>query len=166
LADRCDVSYAELARSHVFAPLGMTGTRADYTADFRLNRGHSIGGHPCNPWHLGSLEGAGIVRSSVSDMLRFVTAQLLSAKEPNPATLAGVLVSTHTPRADADGGEIGLAWLTTPRGNVWHNGGTGGYRSFMGFAPERDTAVVVLANLASDKVDTLGWHLLDARNEL
>jgi hypothetical protein len=32
---------------------------------------------------------------------------------------------------------MGLAWhrLTTPAGNtlVWHNGGTGGYRTFAGY---------------------------------
>jgi D-alanyl-D-alanine-carboxypeptidase/D-alanyl-D-alanine-endopeptidase len=29
---------------------------------------------------------------------------------------------------------------------LWHNGGTGGFASFAGFAPERRAAVVVLAN--------------------
>jgi CubicO group peptidase (beta-lactamase class C family) len=168
LADRRDTSYAQLAREHVFAPLGMTRTRADYADDFRLIRGHSIRGSPCNPWHLGSLEGAGVVRSSVRDMLRFVEMNLLASTTPaNASPLAKILAVTHTPRLDAAGdNRIGLAWLTTPRGNVWHNGGTGGYRSFMGFSPERGEAVVVLANLATGAVDTLGWHLLDARNSL
>lgn len=29
----------------------------------------------------------------------------------------------------------------------WHNGGTGGYNSYVGFSPERQAAAVVLANL-------------------
>jgi len=38
---------------------------------------------------------------------------------------------------------------------VWHNGGTGGYRSFVGFTPETQAAVVVLANSAKS-VDSVG----------
>lgn len=42
---------------------------------------------------------------------------------------------------------------------MWHNGGTGGYRSFGGFvAGER--AVVVLTNSAQG-VDDIGFHLLE-----
>jgi D-alanyl-D-alanine-carboxypeptidase/D-alanyl-D-alanine-endopeptidase len=29
---------------------------------------------------------------------------------------------------------------------VWHNGGTGGFGSFLGFDPERERGVVVLTN--------------------
>jgi len=66
------------------------------------------------------------------------------------------------PRGDAfRGHRVGIAWLTGPRGNVWHNGGTGGYRSFMGFSPLRREAVVVLANAALAAVDAIGAHLLD-----
>jgi hypothetical protein len=43
---------------------------------------------------------------------------------------------------------------------VWHNGGTWGFRSFVGFTPDRDRAVVVLANTARS-VDRIGWRLLD-----
>jgi CubicO group peptidase (beta-lactamase class C family) len=33
-------------------------------------------------------------------------------------------------------------------GIVWHNGGTSNFSSYMGFDPERQIAVVILANLA------------------
>jgi CubicO group peptidase (beta-lactamase class C family) len=42
---------------------------------------------------------------------------------------------------------------------VWHNGATGGYRSFVGFIPEREVAVVVLANSAKP-VDAVGVNIL------
>jgi CubicO group peptidase (beta-lactamase class C family) len=42
---------------------------------------------------------------------------------------------------------------------IWHNGGTGGYRSFVGFIPEQDVAVVVLANSAKS-VDSVGVNIL------
>jgi len=54
--------------------------------------------------------------------------------------------------------------MTTARGIVWHNGGTGGYHSFVGFDPDRRRGVVILCNTASD-VDDLGFAVLnpDAR---
>jgi CubicO group peptidase (beta-lactamase class C family) len=46
---------------------------------------------------------------------------------------------------------------------LWHNGGTGGYRSFVGFTPETDAAVVVLANSAKS-VDAVGVEILKLLN--
>ena len=63
---------------------------------------------------------------------------------------------------------IGLAWFTTPvTGDqvVWHDGGTGGYRSFAGFLRNKKLGVVVLANSDFD-VDDLGFHLLDPSQPL
>ena len=44
---------------------------------------------------------------------------------------------------------IGLGWIRTriPAGDLWwHNGGTGGFRSFAGFCPQRQRGAVVLVN--------------------
>ena len=43
---------------------------------------------------------------------------------------------------------------------MWHNGGTGGYRSYLGFDPARRIGVVVLSNVDAS-VDDIGIHLLD-----
>lgn len=157
LADRADMSYAELVRERVLAPLSMGSSRADYSEDYRLIQGHTASGVPAPPWHTGALQGAGAIRSTLNDMLRFAAVQLSNVGEP----LAAEAQLTQEPRSDAFGGHrIGLAWLTDPHGNVWHNGGTGGSRSFMGFSRVRRTAVVVLANAAIEAVDTLGRDLL------
>src|SRR5262249_40245180 len=50
-------------------------------------------------------------------------------------------------------------------GVVWHNGGTGGYRSFIGFDPDTHRGAVVLANGASD-VDDIGLYLIGTSEEL
>jgi len=74
---------------------------------------------------------------------------------------------THASRRPGPGPTVtmGLAWhrLTTPAGNtlVWHNGGTGGYRTFAGYDERSGLGVVVLANSAVS-VDDIGMHLLDA----
>lgn len=46
---------------------------------------------------------------------------------------------------------------------LFHNGGTGGFRSFVGFVPATHTAVVVLSNSAHS-VDALGFRILERIN--
>lgn len=46
----------------------------------------------------------------------------------------------------------GLGWIrsTSSAGEiVWHNGGTGGYSSFLGFNVQKGVGLVVLANVAA-----------------
>ena len=78
---------------------------------------------------------------------------------PTPAQPA-VLV------ARADGGEgrkVGLSWVLDGRHDddiVWHNGGTGGFRSFAGWSRRSGLGVVILTSTEEDVTD-LGLHLLD-----
>ena len=44
---------------------------------------------------------------------------------------------------------------------IWHNGGTGGFRSWIGFIPAKHAAVVVLSNTARS-VDGRAFDLLQA----
>jgi len=48
---------------------------------------------------------------------------------------------------------------------VWHNGGTGGYHSFIGFDKSKRLGVVVLSNSNND-IDDIGLHLLESKYEL
>ena len=64
--------------------------------------------------------------------------------------------------------KVGLGWhiLSRPVGHiVWHNGGTGGYRTFAGFDVARRLGVVVLSNIDAS-VDDIGYHLLDQTSAL
>ena len=63
---------------------------------------------------------------------------------------------------------IGLGWhIFSKYGTeiVWHNGGTGGYHSFIGFDRNRRLGVVVLSNSNND-IDDIGLHLLESKYEL
>jgi hypothetical protein len=76
----------------------------------------------------------------------------------------------QTPRHDAGSPtmKIGLAWHIATKYDtelVWHNGGTGGYHSFVGFDKKGKRCVVVLANSAN-AIDDIGFHLLEAKYEL
>jgi CubicO group peptidase (beta-lactamase class C family) len=75
--------------------------------------------------------------------------------------LIKALRETHRERADAGTMQIGLGWHIKDHKYVWHNGGTGGFRSFAGFDPEKKRAIVILTNSVNG-ADDLGFHWLDA----
>jgi len=55
--------------------------------------------------------------------------------------------------------------VQTKDGNsiIWHNGGTGGYRTYMGYDPKARVGVVVLSNISTaGGPDDIGRHLLNA----
>jgi D-alanyl-D-alanine-carboxypeptidase/D-alanyl-D-alanine-endopeptidase len=112
-------------------------------------------------WHLGALAGAGALWSTAEDQLRFLRAHL----HPDETPIAPALRLVQQPRFSASKRlRIGLGWHLSPlvphdRMAGWHNGGTGGFRSFVAFVPESDVGVVVLANSVRS-VDGLGSRLL------
>jgi D-alanyl-D-alanine-carboxypeptidase/D-alanyl-D-alanine-endopeptidase len=66
--------------------------------------------------------------------------------------------------------EIALGWhvlKTHGREIVWHNGGTAGYRTFIGFDRAARSGVVVLSNAGTAAgPDDIGRHLLDPESPL
>jgi CubicO group peptidase (beta-lactamase class C family) len=95
-------------------------------------------------------------------MLLYIRANADSTSQP----LGSVLAATHRQQRPGPTHTIsvGLSWhrLVTRSGRtlVWHNGGTGGYRTFVGFDEASGLGVVVFANTAVS-VDDIGMHLLD-----
>lgn len=165
LARRAGVDYEALVRSRICDPLGMHDTRITLTPEMRerLAVGHNQALDSVTNWDLPTLAGAGALRSTANDMLTFLAANLGYTKTPLAPAMAGMLkVRRPTGQADL---EIALGWhVFTMNGKdiIWHNGGTGGYRAFMGFDPEVRIAVVALSNTCTAVgVDDIGRHLLD-----
>ena len=168
LARRAGTDYAHLVRSRICIPLGMNSTRATLTPDMkaRLAVGHSGALEPVANWDFGpAMAGAGALRSSANDLLAILAASLGYTKTPLAPAMAAML-NVRRPTGVQDL-EIALGWhVFTAHAKliVWHNGGTGGYRSFIGFDPERRVGVVVLSNAETPEgVDDIGRHLLDAQ---
>ncbi len=164
LALKAGTSYEQLVTRRVLIPLQMKETAITLTPALRarLALGHGGDGSVVPNWDLPTLAGAGALRSTASDLLTFLVANLDSTATP----LSRTLQQTHGERHATDNPnlKIGLAWhiSSRPVGKiVWHNGGTGGYRSFMGFDPVRRIGVVVLCNNGNESVDDIGFHLLD-----
>lgn len=157
-------SYEELERERVWQPLGMTHTAITFTPWMtqHLALGHDAAGNVVSNWDLPTLAGAGAIRSTTNDMLKFLDANL----HPEHGPLERAMAFAHQERAAAGGNMgIGLNWLSLHAGAdtiVWHNGGTGGYRTFIGFIPARKVGVVVMTNSGNAAgADDIGFHLLD-----
>ena len=163
LATAAGLPYERLVRERVCLPLGMPDTLVSPSEEqaARLAVGHSRRGGPVPRFEIPGLAGAGALRSTATDMLRFLAANLDPASTP----LAAQLERIQRPRHPMGRGmQVGLGWLIVrspePAGPLlWHNGGTSGFRSFVGVARDRGIAVVVLSNSARS-VDRLGLRLV------
>jgi serine-type D-Ala-D-Ala carboxypeptidase/endopeptidase len=214
-------SYEELVRVRICSPLAMwdTGITIAPAQEARLAPGHAQGQVVPN-WEFDVLAGAGALRSTPDDMLRFLRANLGQGPEqlaeaihlahrqqrgsrflltPGYYLLRMALalsVAVATAHAllpgihwllrilvvavawcllelslgswiDARWGPIALGWhmeqVTGANEPVlWHNGGTGGYRSYLAFSREKQAGVLVLANSSEPDPDLLGKEILAA----
>ena len=166
LSLRAGMDYETLVKSRVLEPLEMKSTGITLSPEMkaRLAFGHGPNLDIVPNWDIAVLAGAGGLRSSANDMLTFLAANLGYVKTPLASAMAAE-VSIRRP-AGAPDMKIAYNWfIQTKDGNsiFWHNGGTGGYRTYMGFDPKSRTGVVVLSNLSSPAgPDDIGRHLLDA----
>jgi len=165
LSRKAGMSYEELLRKRILGPLGMTSTTITLTeADRkRLATGYNMALRPVKNWDLNALEGAGAIRSTANDMLKFIAANIGLSETPLAKAMRRMRsVRRETGQPDLD---IMMAWHVWKKYGteiVWHNGGTAGYRTFAGFDPAKKTGVVVLCNTFFD-IDDLGLHLLETQ---
>jgi D-alanyl-D-alanine-carboxypeptidase/D-alanyl-D-alanine-endopeptidase len=155
--------YARLIAERITGPLGMPDTAVDLQPDQEDRKavGHSRRGRAVPDWHLGAMPGAGALYSTVPDLLTFLRAHL----EPDGTALSGALRLVQQPRVGRNRWlQVGLGWFLSPvrsSGHTahWHNGGPGGFASYVALLPAAEAGVVVLADTARS-VDRLGVRLL------
>jgi CubicO group peptidase (beta-lactamase class C family) len=162
LALRAGTEYETALRERVLDPLGLLDTRVTLSPAMRarLALGHTSSGRFTKNWDLGVLVGAGGLKSTADDLLTFAAAHFDSAGALFPDFAMTLRPRRAVGSTGAD--SIALNWLVMRSGGqvtAWHNGGTGGYRSFLGLDPLRRRAVVVLTS-TSRSVDDLGMMLI------
>jgi serine-type D-Ala-D-Ala carboxypeptidase/endopeptidase len=111
------------------------------------------------------IRGLGELRSTSSDMARYIMAYLQHVPFSHPSALSAAYEPLYERREDT---HLGHAWfINTAHSDtiVHHGGGTGGFRSFAAFSPVSKKGVVVLTN-SNDDVQDIGLHLLNAEYEL
>lgn len=157
LARSADLDYETLVVERICDPLGMNDTRVVFSDAMRarLAPPYSAYGKPAANWDIPTFAGAGGLRSTANDMLKFVEANLAIEDTPVHAAMR----DSRSERFRSDPGTaLGLGWhLKTVEGLdeplVWHNGQTGGYHSFLGIVPGKGVGAVFLTNTAGYSID-------------
>jgi CubicO group peptidase (beta-lactamase class C family) len=170
LSLRAGNGYEALIHDRITGPLGMKDSVITLSPALtaRLAAGHDEKLKTVPGWNLPTLAGAGALRSTANDMLTFLAANLGYTKTPLAPAMAAML-DVRKPTGNP-GMEVALGWhifTRDPDMVVWHNGGTGGFRSFVGYRPKTRVGVVVLSNAETNQgVDDIGVHLLNEASPL
>lgn len=167
IARRAGVDFETLLRDRVFAPLDMDRTYiARPPEGVKVAVGHTPDGKPTSPWDFPvDFAGVGGVRATLDDMVRYVRGQFGGAPAPLDADFARTHVSIETPSKAPTAMQWMRATLNS-REFLAHEGGTGGFSSFVAFDPEKKFGVVILSDTAlhgMGGLGSLGLHLLDPR---
>jgi serine-type D-Ala-D-Ala carboxypeptidase/endopeptidase len=165
LGRHTDRPYGQLVAERLTGSLAMPDTAVDLRPDqaARKAAGHSRRGREVPDWHLGAMAGAGALYSTVPDLLTLLRAHL----RPDGTALPDALRLVQQPQVRRNRWlQVGLGWFLSPLRSsghtaLWHNGGTGGFASYVALLPTAQAGVVVLADTARS-VDRLGGRLLSS----
>jgi CubicO group peptidase (beta-lactamase class C family) len=174
LATHNGTDYETLLKREICQPLGMDRTVITNTPwhdehlapGYRgtLQAGPAAVAMESSPWQLPNhLAGAGGIRSTGNDMLKYLKANM--GRLPSPLD-AAIRRSHQELYQEYPGRAMGMNWIrstgfSTAQTILWHNGGTGGYKSYLGFTEDGQYGVVVLSN-SSTSVDELGQGIVEA----
>lgn len=142
-------TYAAYAQDRLLGPLKLKDTK---TTLKKIDRARAAQGHNSffslmPHWDLNVLEGAGVLKTTASDLLSFLKFNMT----PDSSDLGRAAVLAHQPRADTDNSDtkIGLAWETLPYGKhtvIAHSGATGGFIANLIFDPQEKIGAIALSN--------------------
>lgn len=139
------LSFEKLVEKFINKPAKMKETKIDLSEaeTKRFVRGHNKS-KVVPPWNLPGVKGAGALRSTTNEMLKYAQWNILAkSKAPQMAQRLQWQSPATTFR-------MGLGWIlsTTPSGfqKVSHGGGTGGYRTYCTIYPQLKLGITVMSN--------------------
>ncbi len=154
-------TYDALVRERICVPLGMDATTSHPQVE---SPGHRRNGRAyVGTWHFDALAGCGVLWSTLADLQRFIAAQL----DRPTGDLGEAIRLTHQVRLPGRRMDTCLGWVRLHGkdggGVLWHNGGTAGYRSFIGV---QDGSGVAVLSASDRSVDRIGMALLREHADL
>ncbi len=160
LSQKTGQPYASLIKQRILDPLGMhdTGVQLNAEQEARFAQGYispiTLGTllitFPMRRWNLAEgFQGCGSINSTVHDMLKFVHANIEAPEGPLGKALAHVQEPLFDD-SEIKNCKVGLGLFSQKIDGLddvmhWHNGGTGGYNSFMAFSKQHKIGVIILA---------------------
>ena len=161
IGEQAGMSYEELLQQRIAKPLGMSDCTVSPSdkQKARHSTPHKSVGSPTPAWTFADLPGAGGVRASMKDMMRFAKAQL-NPPEGKLGEAIELAWKQHAAADDSGGLAMGLGWIIMNDGEThWHNGQTGGSHSMLMLNRKKQTAVILLSNTAAN-IDSLAFQLM------
>ena len=165
---KAGTNYESLVQQRICRPLGMDSTCIHPTPELRPRWAKSHGQDNRAVWDMDAfltpLVGAGALRSSVNDMLKYAAVEM----GLTPSPLTPLMEKTHAlqvPRAFGDV-DLGLPWFIYHMEGaelIAHGGSTRGQKAFLGFDKQLRRAVVILANRSDPQeqaIQSLGIQIL------
>ena len=151
-----DKSFEELLQEQIFFPLGMKNS-SNIVDKGSIVKGQDHLGNEVVNWDLNVLSGAGSIKSTAEDMVKFAVKNINGG---------GIYDKVHEPSFVFNQyRSMGLGWNIT---NIeedgihvfYHNGGTGGYRSNITGSRKNKIGVVILSNVSAYSVPANNIDLL------
>ncbi len=164
VARRAGTDLETLLREKLFVPLGMEHAYVNaMPRGVRAAVGHTPNTRPTPAWTFATdLAGVGGVRATLDDMVRYVQGNL----EPSGTPLQAAITLAHQPLNAQP--PMAMNWMLMPvagRTVLVHEGGTGGFSSFVSVDKARQRGVVILSDTTWNSIGSLGslgLHLVDA----
>ncbi|MBC5992747.1 serine hydrolase [Pontibacter cellulosilyticus] len=156
-------TYQSLLRERVLQPLQLESAVFDGANPSYTRAKGYLDGEPVKDWSAKAVAPAGMLDMSAKDLMRYNLAFIGETKTKLYPHMQEVLQVQKIMSNDKGlQGGLTLGWqIQVKDGDTlyWHNGGTGGFRSFTGLMPGKNKAVVILTNTAYD-VDPIAAYAL------
>ncbi|MCR8660113.1 serine hydrolase domain-containing protein [Paenibacillus endoradicis] len=159
LCKRLGSTYDALLEKYITNPLKMNDTAVLLNTEqkSKLLNGHTSTGKRVPHWDASIHEGAGGIKSSLSDMCLFVQANL-----ENKNLLSSNLLKSHVPVMIGSSNHH-LSWVEDNllgENYLWHNGGTYGFTSYLALNKELGIGIVLLSNYCYGSISIMD-HLIN-----
>jgi len=138
--------YQQVIQDRVLKPLALNETYIKVPKELEKSYidGHNHMSVTAEHWSFDALAGAGAIKSNLNDMIKYLQANMQAKPSKAIALSHKARVDFGNPMTD-----IGLSWIISKHKNgayTWHNGGTAGFKAFIGFDKAAQKGIVVLAN--------------------
>jgi len=159
--------YGDYLARRVFGPLQLAHTTYDTDPDGPpgLATGYASWGSPAAYADMSVQFAAGGVSSTVDDLHRWDRALLTGVPALAPPATVQEMFTPYVrtdPAQPKQSPSYGYAWVIARQGDhrlIWHPGNINGFVAFNGMYPDDGVAVVVLSNLETSDVRTIGTTL-------
>lgn len=161
-------SYEQLLKEHILEPLALGNTKIALSREDKEKLVSPYGptGETGDHWDLADFKSAGALISNIVDVANYAKAQMNSYDGEKQAVFAKTKEQTATLNPATN---IGLSWFVIKKeGNIlyFHNGGTGGFTSFLIVDANSGKGVVTLSNNAfQQESEPASMRLFEAINK-